>query len=741
MHKGQRADGTETFQTPKKAKITPTPTVTSSTPASFIQGAPPPGFENTSRGSCGTSPSKPNMSVPNAQYRERPKQSATPKQASSDVTRSNLEQIMAAKKVANYDELQEMQRQLLKLKIKQQRFREQVANIQQQNPALLQALLERQKLKANEAAAAQYKKSQAAKARIPTAFGAKLLGKGESREELLQREAYRIAKSLKLGSPPPPDNPIIPKQSSTKSGLETYDRIRNPEKLASANPMNDQLKKTFEGFKTASQRLHERYRRKYDKVTLAEIKPARRITKKYSNELERKLAVRRIAAAHGPKIDLVRAISADRKHKDNPVFRQAREEFPGLFNTGKGEALAREYSSPTLGRKMDYQLSRLRELREERASQRLFAAQQREAERAAFVNSFKFNNNNQAMMYRGNNHRGSKSRVGDNDGPITELTTLKQSTLPTVLTIEHLKEPEYDGRQLVAKHIDACKQNTRDMLRFAKEILILAESDFSFSASLVEYLPRGCKMIATSFESEEKLQEFHKETFTKHMSMLDQGNVTVFHEIDAMDIENTLSNAMRKNPEKMEQSDWSGTFDIVWLQLPHTGGTCKTNSNLIKKFLACSGRVLKPNGMVYLTLYGMQVAHWKVPLHAEAARMNPVLSIPFGTNIFPSIWQTYQPRVGFSDTYFDILRQPCDTLVFVQNEFTPAANFSAITPLIAHKLSRMGVLTIADLSILDRRLQNRIEPGLQSLIMQAKMWFHNWGTMIPRQINALATIV
>eukprot|EP00497_Spongosphaera_streptacantha_P000215 TRINITY_DN1138_c0_g2_i2.p1 TRINITY_DN1138_c0_g2~~TRINITY_DN1138_c0_g2_i2.p1 ORF type:complete len:253 (-),score=51.48 TRINITY_DN1138_c0_g2_i2:196-954(-) len=248
-----------------------------------------------------------------------------------------------------------------------------------------------------------------------------------------------------------------------------------------------------------------------------------------------------------------------------------------------------------------------------------------------------------------------------------------------------------------------------------------------------------CKMIATSYESEEKLSEFHKEKFEENVGILKKHNASVFHEVDAEDIETTLGKAMEKKPEQTNL-EWSGTFDIVWLQLPHTGGTCKTNSKLIKRYLASVGRVLKPNGMAFLTLYGMQVAHWKVPLHAEAARMNPVVRIPFGTSVFPAVWHRYNPKVGFSDTYFDILRQPCDTYVFVQNEFTGVHNFSCINPSVARKLAGMNVKTIADLSVLNNRLST-IDPGLEALIIQAKGWFEKWGSEIPTQINALQAIV
>merc|ERR1719471_1230200 len=248
------------------------------------------------------------------------------------------------------------------------------------------------------------------------------------------------------------------------------------------------------------------------------------------------------------------------------------------------------------------------------------------------------------------------------------------------------------------------------------------------------------KMIATSFENGEKLREFHKEKFEENFEVLKSHNASMYHEVDAGDIEKTLGRAMAKQREKSDTLNWSGTFDIVWLQLPHTGGTCKTNSNLIKRFLASVGRVLKPNGMTYLTLYGLQVSYWKVPLHAENARMNPVLRIPFGTSVFPAVWVSYAPKVGFSDTYFDIMRQPCDTYVFVQNEFTGVHNFSCINPSVARKLAGMNVKTIADLSVLNNRLST-IDPGLEALIIQAKGWFEKWGSEIPTQINALQAIV
>jgi len=336
-------------------------------------------------------------------------------------------------------------------------------------------------------------------------------------------------------------------------------------------------------------------------------------------------------------------------------------------------------------------------------------------------------------------HHHQKER---NNKHITSLRTLEQSTLPTILTMADLHAPEDNGRQQIAKDIESCRNNCRTIMSFAEDILILAESDFSFSAGLTEFMPEGCRMVATSFEPEAKLKEFHKEKLEEHLTVLKEANASVFHDVDAGDIFTTLNKSMDKNPEKRDAiKGYTGTYDIVWLQLPHTGGTCKTNSALLKRYLTSVGRVLKPNGMAYLTLYGLQVAHWKLPLHAEAGRMNPVMKIPFGTGVFPAIWTIYNPRVGFSDTYFDILRQPCDTFIFVQNEFTPVHNFSAVTQNTAKELAGMGVKTIADLSVLDRRLRsNNLDPALQHLIFQAKRWFREWMIKIPAQIEALDAV-
>lgn len=303
---------------------------------------------------------------------------------------------------------------------------------------------------------------------------------------------------------------------------------------------------------------------------------------------------------------------------------------------------------------------------------------------------------------------------------------------------------EDDDRQLVAKEVHLCIQNIRTLLSSAKEILILAESDFSFSSALVDYLPEGSHMVATSFESEEKLQELHKEKLENHLKILKSHNATVLHDIDARCIEETLEAAIRKrSPEEQEviRSRWSGHFDLVWIQLPHTGGVAKTNSMLIERFLSTVGRALKPNGLIFMTLYGMQVDHWKVALHAQAAELVHVFKIPFNTSIYPAIWTRYNPKVGFSNDYFDILRYPCDSYVFAQNEFTCVSKLKAVDSKILVGLRTVKINTIGDLAEADRRLlSNDVDPKFIRLIHQAKAWLQKWTQLqheIPELVQSL----
>jgi len=588
-----------------------------------------------------------------------------------------------------------------------------------------------------------------------------------SREALLQAEALKIAKTLRLSSPPPPDNPILPKQPPL-----------NPQHRKA--PRKKGSKDKFEGRTAAPSRLHERYRKKYDNVTLAELKvarPPRRIQKKYSNELERNIAITRIAQAHNAKIDMRRAIEKERLRflKKLKVPRDSRLVDRELSDFGNSNSMRSFGSSGQFLPKRREQRDRLHlngrhggvgSKREDQLrlayiqTLKKLASQQSHGGRSknnvytvsdrvtGDMTNGTGNEDNFKATTNGhsNNSNGANSHNGHNghNRATAQLTTLEQSALPSVLTVDDLTVSAFDGRQLVAKDIEICRQNCRTMMAFAREILILAESDFSFSASLCEHMAKETVMVATSFESGEKVRELHKEKLDANFKILRSRNARMFHEVDACDIETSLQASMEKNQTEREGLNWSGSFDIVWLQLPHTGGTCKTNSQLIKRFLANVGRVLKPNGMVYLTLYGMQVAHWKVPLHAEAGRMNPVLKIPFGTSVFPAVWSIYNPKVGFSDTYFDILRQPCDTLVFVQNEFTPVSNLNSINHSTAQHLQNFNVKTIADLSVLDERLAHRgfdIDQNMAELVKKAKQWFLSWGTRIPVQINSLAQIV
>jgi len=303
---------------------------------------------------------------------------------------------------------------------------------------------------------------------------------------------------------------------------------------------------------------------------------------------------------------------------------------------------------------------------------------------------------------------------------------------------------DIDDRQLVAKEVNLCIKNLRSLLHFAKEVLILAESDFSFSSSLVDHTPTDSYMIATSFDSEEKLEELHKEKLENHLKILRDHNASILHDVDATQIEETLEASIRsKSPEvqDMIRTSWSGQFDLVWIQLPHTGGTAKTNSMMIQRFLSSVGRVLKPNGLVFMTLYGMQVDHWKVSQHALAAEMAHVLKVPFNTTIYPAIWTRYNPKVGFSNGYFDILRHPCDTFVFAQNEFTCVSKLKPVDSKILSGLRSVKINTIGDLAVADKRLRlGDVDPKFIRLIQQAKGWFRDWYellTKLPKIIQSL----
>jgi len=331
---------------------------------------------------------------------------------------------------------------------------------------------------------------------------------------------------------------------------------------------------------------------------------------------------------------------------------------------------------------------------------------------------------------------GKPTEVGGNWIPPQK----HQSVLPQApLTVD-----DVDDRQLVAKEVDLCIQNVRTLLSSAKEVLVLAESDFSFSSALVDFLPKGSHMVATSFESEEKLQELHKEKLENHLKILNSHHATVLHDIDARCIEETLDAAIRKrSPEEQEviRSRWSGHFDLVWIQLPHTGGTAKTNSTLIERFLSTVGRALKPNGLIFMTLYGMQVDHWKVAQHAQAAELVHVFKIPFNTSIYPAIWTRYNPKVGFSNSYFDILRHPCESFVFAQNEFTCVSKLKAVDSKILSGLRMVKINTIGDLAEADRRLlSDDVDPKFIRLIHQAKAWMQQWMQLqheIPQLLRSL----
>merc|ERR1719320_280108 len=191
-------------------------------------------------------------------------------------------------------------------------------------------------------------------------------------------------------------------------------------------------------------------------------------------------------------------------------------------------------------------------------------------------------------------------QAGRKESTITKQLNMTSTWTPSYRCTQLPQLPlivdNVDDCQLVAKEVNSCIQNLRSLLHLSKEILILAESDFSFSSALVEHTPKDSFMIATSFESEEKLQDLHKEKLENHLKILRDHNAAILHDVDASQIEETLEASIRRrSPEDQDmiRASWSGQFDLVWIQLPHTGGTAKTKQLIDPAVSKLSGKSFK----------------------------------------------------------------------------------------------------------------------------------------------------
>lgn len=129
-----------------------------------------------------------------------------------------------------------------------------------------------------------------------------------------------------------------------------------------------------------------------------------------------------------------------------------------------------------------------------------------------------------------------------------------------------------------------------------KSRLLLGEADFSFACALVKkQLPShpnfGQAIIATAFESEEKLREKYQSTFDAHVQFLREHSVTLLFNVDAQELHLHPVLSGKK-------------FDCVHFNFPHDGSSYKTGrlKEILRRFFESAYRVQDLAGRVYMAL-------------------------------------------------------------------------------------------------------------------------------------------
>lgn len=106
-----------------------------------------------------------------------------------------------------------------------------------------------------------------------------------------------------------------------------------------------------------------------------------------------------------------------------------------------------------------------------------------------------------------------------------------------------------------------------DILSQVKEILLVGEGNFSFTAALIkskQLLPKTCTVVATSYESEDICHAKYGEVECKNnIEFLLSNDVKVIHGVDATDISATIHTK----------------FNAIIFQFPHTGRKSSIKQN------------------------------------------------------------------------------------------------------------------------------------------------------------------
>jgi len=186
-----------------------------------------------------------------------------------------------------------------------------------------------------------------------------------------------------------------------------------------------------------------------------------------------------------------------------------------------------------------------------------------------------------------------------------------------------------------------------------QSLLLVGEADFSFAASLARIVEEDTqvqRLVATTLETENKVQRTFSRYADHEPYLRRQPKVTLLFEVDATRLSDCL-------PAEDEQFD-----RIVWL-FPHSGvedfEDREANPALVSRFMSSAATHLTETGEIHLALLVGQFERWKLQERLSQHGLAQIGRLPFDPAWFPQ----YRNRRGFRDDSFVEL-QPDAAILF-----------------------------------------------------------------------------
>eukprot|EP00039_Didymoeca_costata_P003210 m.66043 g.66043 ORF g.66043 m.66043 type:complete len:315 (-) comp11780_c0_seq2:49-993(-) len=206
-----------------------------------------------------------------------------------------------------------------------------------------------------------------------------------------------------------------------------------------------------------------------------------------------------------------------------------------------------------------------------------------------------------------------------------------------------------------------------------QRILIVGDGNMSFGFALCKHRLKGecSNVIVTTYDSSNELKKYPEAQ--GYGDGLKELGATVLHDVDAQDLQNTLTPKL-----KSEQKSWK--FDIIIFMFPLVHpATTRTdfearpdpiveNKMLILKFLKSAKQLLSEKGEIHITSKEVKPYSWW-QIHRLSDGLEPLYFVErreFDASLFPG-YQTRKPVNLHKDRVESFPLTECVTFVFALN--------------------------------------------------------------------------